>query len=75
MIEVETVKLENGQEYIIFDRKNINGTVYVYMININNNSDLVIRKELDNMLVGLDDEEEFKNATKQILHNIGLVDK
>ena len=68
-MEVETIILENGQEYIIFNKKTINNALYVYMVNLNNNKDIIIRKQFKNMLIGLDDEEEFNIALNNMLNN------
>lgn len=58
MQEVKTIVLEDNIEYIVI------GEIenYVYLVNSTDEEDMCIRKEIDDELVGLDNEEEFMRA-------------
>ena len=62
MEEKEIVFLENNSRYIILDEIND----YVYLSNVDDNNDFCIRKNIiinnEEMLEGLEDEDEVKKA-------------
>ena len=62
MVDVETVKLDDGKTYMII-REN---ETYVYLANVDNPKDFCIRKKIkengENYLGPIDDYEEFKKA-------------
>ena len=60
-MEVEVVKL-GGEEYVVIDEIEKNGNKYVFLSKESDEKDLAIRKIHGDLLVGLDDEEEFDNA-------------
>lgn len=66
--KLNVVKLEDGISYVILEELNYQDTTYVYLTNISDERDFCIRKvkhENDqDLLVGLDDEEEFKLALR-----------
>lgn len=63
---MESVTLENGNEYVIIDEIVHNGNHYVYLTNINNKEDICIRKSVQKddgeYFEGLKDESELQNA-------------
>ena len=66
MDELTIVELE-GKEYSIIDEIKVNDTIYVYFINPKDLTDFCIRKTVDEtkeILIGLDDVEEFNKALK-----------
>lgn len=67
MIDNSSVVLENGTKYDVVDKIiDDENRAYIYLINPLDKFDLCIRKEIkdeeDNLLVGLDDENEFLKA-------------
>lgn len=66
MIDNSIIKLENGFEYRVVDKIKNNDLAYVYLINLVDKDDLVIRKEViedeKTYLVGLDDTKELELA-------------
>ena len=60
--EVECVVLEDNKTYIVIGNRVINNNNYYYLVNESDNKDFVIRKLVDDSLVGLDDENEFNSA-------------
>ena len=73
MIDNSSVVLENGTKYDVMDKiVDDNDRAYVYLINPKDNTDICIRKEIkdeeDNLLVGLDSEDEFKRALELFIN-------
>ena len=66
MEQIKTVILEDNIEYIILDEITNDNKIYIYLANINDETDFCIRKkeieENKQILIGLDSEEEFDNA-------------
>ena len=65
---IDCVVLEDGVQYAIIDEINTPIATYFYLANVNDGKDICIRK-LSNedgkeYLVGLDGEEEYKNALR-----------
>lgn len=60
---MDTIVLDNGTEYVIIKEEIINGTVYTLFSNIDDDSDICIRKTVvdndEEYYVGLDNEKEF----------------
>ena len=54
--------LLNDKEYLIIDEIKYNDTNYLYLVNNKNSKDFVIRKEKDDLLVGLDNDNEFNDV-------------
>lgn len=65
MTELELVTLETGKVCIVIGEEIIDGTKYVYLVNAGSKKDYTIRKEINNELIGLNDQNEFDKA---ILH-------
>jgi len=67
MIEAKSIKLEDGIEYmVIYEIDNATTTTYYYLANIDDEEDFCIRKiekeNDDQLLVGLDSDQEFDRA-------------
>lgn len=71
MEDVEIITLEDGKDYMVTDEFEINKVRYVYLTNEEDIADICIRKiniiNNEEYLVGLDSEEEFKNALQEFL--------
>ena len=57
-MEKEFITLENGLDYMIINEKNN----YLFLASIDNNSDVCIRKVVEDKVVGLYDENELSMA-------------
>lgn len=72
MEDVEIITLEDGKDYMVTDEFEINKVRYVYLTNEEDIADICIRKiniiNNEEYLVGLDSEEEFKNALQEFLN-------
>lgn len=65
-MEIKSMMLEDGVEYNVVDEIVNDNITYVYLANINDESDFCVRK-IDNsvdseMLLGLDSDNEFDKA-------------
>lgn len=64
--EFEMVTLEDGKEYVIIEEITENDVTYVYLTNVEDETDFCIRKVIDEqtgkMLIGLSDNNEFDKA-------------
>jgi hypothetical protein len=70
MTDIELVTLEDGKNCIIIAEEIIDNNKYVYLVNTANRKDYIIRKEINNELIGLDNEEEFNKVTLALLTRI-----
>lgn len=72
MEDVKIITLEDGKDYMVTDEFEINKVRYVYLTNEEDIADICIRKiniiNNEEYLVGLDSEEEFKNALQEFLN-------
>ena len=68
MINLNSVTLENGHNYIIIEEKKYQDKSYVYLVNENDSNDFCIRKIITDggikKIVTLDNDEEFYSAIK-----------
>ncbi|MEG0995121.1 MAG: hypothetical protein RR359_00760 [Bacilli bacterium] len=65
MNDINTILLEDNNNYIIIDEIPYNDFKYVYLTNALDSNDFCIRKLINNQdLIGLDNEQEFDNALK-----------
>lgn len=63
MSTVSIVTLEDGLHYVVIDNIVFENKNYIYLTNVNNESDFCIRKLVDrNQLIGLRDSHEFDLA-------------
>lgn len=65
-MELEFITLENGQDYFVATKTKVKDTIYYMLVNENVLSDIVIRKEVGDELVGLDDMNEFRLAIAKL---------
>ena len=65
MEELEYIVID-GKEYGIVEKLDIDNTIYAYLINLNDNEDIIIKKVInekgEEYLTGLDSEIEFNKA-------------
>lgn len=65
-LEVETVTLEDGINYLVIGDIKDNENEYLYLVNENKNDDFCIRKSKSQdgkkVIIPLDSEDEFKRA-------------
>ncbi len=62
MTELDFIMLENNKECIIVDQIIYNNQKYVFLVNSKDSNDFTIRKEINNLLVGLDNNIEFEKV-------------
>ncbi len=62
MTELNFIMLENNKECIIVDQIIYNNQKYVFLVNSKDSNDFTIRKEINNLLVGLDNNIEFEKV-------------
>lgn len=67
MKEVDLVTLEDGKVCAILNELVLDDTHYVYLVNTSNKKDYVIRKKINNELIGLADETELKKAMAYLI--------
>lgn len=64
--EVEVLVLENNERYFPLKKFNLNGISYYVLINIKNDKDICVRKEIEEdgeiLISMLDSEEELKSV-------------
>ena len=65
-MNIKSIKLEDGIEYMVLDEIDLDNNTYVYLTNVDDEEDFCIRKvdntKNDSMLVGLDNDNEFDKA-------------
>jgi hypothetical protein len=65
-MNIKSIKLEDGIEYMVLDEIDLDNNTYVYLTNVDDEEDFCIRKvdntKNDSMLVGLDTDNEFDKA-------------
>lgn len=64
--------LEDDNQYCVVDTFNDNGTTYVYLVDINNNSNIIYGKLDKDEIVELDNSNELERVIKIVnddLHN------
>ncbi len=64
MIDIDVIKLENGQDYVIVSKKKHNDIEYLYLSGKNEEEDICIRKLVGDNIVPLDNEDELTEAIK-----------
>lgn len=66
--EVDTIVLDNNKEYFKVTELTINNINYYLLNNIDDKSDFVIRKEVNDEIVGLDNEDEFNLIVNKLIN-------
>lgn len=62
--------LEDNNEYCVVDTFNYNDTTYVYLVDINNNSNIIYGKLDNDEIVELSDPNELERVIKIINDNV-----
>lgn len=66
MIDNSRIKLENKKEYIVIDKIESDGKIFIYLSNVEDDTDICVRKQIEeeekNYLVGLENREEADYA-------------
>lgn len=72
MEEIEVVTL-NDKRYYLMDRIDMDSSVYLILVNVNDEKDLCVRKEVEKegkkYLVGLSSDEELQRVLKEFAYN------
>lgn len=61
MEELEILTIED-KDYAVIERINNNNNTYVYVTNVDDETDFFVRKEQNDTLLALDNEEELNKA-------------
>lgn len=73
MKQCETVILDNNKEYVIIEQINFNNNQYIFLANPNDENDFcikkIIKKDLEELIVSLDNEEEFNQVLVEYSKN------
>lgn len=68
MINNSVIKLEDGNDYVVVDKIDLQDKSYVFLTNVKDMEDFCVRKEIEEnkevFLVGLDTELEYEEAMK-----------
>lgn len=62
--------LADDNEYSVVDQFNDNGNVYVYLVDINNNANIIYGKLENDEIVELDDPDELERIIKIVNSNL-----
>lgn len=69
MEDVEIITLDDNKEYNVVDRKEINGFTYLLLANVDDETDICVRKEIKKedkeYIAMLSSEEELENVLKE----------
>lgn len=69
MEDVEIITLDDNKEYNVVDRKDINGFTYLLLANVDDETDICVRKEIKKedkeYIAMLSSEEELENVLKE----------
>ncbi len=71
MFEKESVlTLSDNNKYVVVDKYNDNNTTYVYLVDMDNNSNIIYGKLENDEIVEIDNVEELEKVVKQVAKNI-----
>ena len=71
MIEKGIVlSLADNNEYTVVDKYNDNDNTYIYLVDINDNSNIIYGKLENDEIVGLTDPDELEKVIKQVNINV-----
>lgn len=62
--------LADDNEYSVVDQFNDNGNIYVYLVDINNNANIIYGKLENNEIVELEDPDELESVIKIVNDNL-----
>ena len=77
MKQVEVIDIEN-KKYMVLNEIVDNGETYLYLTNVKNPKDFMIQKVDKNdkdLIINLDNEEEFKKALELFTNRVDELDK
>ena len=77
MKQVEVIDIEN-KKYMVLNEIEDNGETYLYLTNVKNPKDFMIQKVDKNdkdLIINLDNEEEFKKALELFTNSVDDLDK
>ena len=77
MKQVEVIDIEN-KKYMVLNEIEDNGETYLYLTNVKNPKDFMIQKVDKNdkdLIINLDNEEEFKKALELFTNRVDELDK
>ena len=69
MEDVEVITLDDNIDYNVIDRKDLNGFTYLLLANVNDETDICVRKEIKKndkeYIAMLSSDEELENVLKE----------
>lgn len=65
-MEKELIVIEDGRECIILNEYCFDEKKYLLLVNMKDSNDFIIRKKVNNEIIGLDDQLEFESIIKKI---------
>ena len=69
MQEVEMITLEDGKDYNVINKLDLNGFTYLLLANVNDDTDICIRKEVikdgNSYIAMLSNDEELQSVIKE----------
>jgi len=72
MEKIEYVTIEDGRECIVLKEFLHQGNMYVVLVNSMNRNDYIVRKIVNNKLIGLENEDEFKEVFSSFVKEIKM---
>lgn len=64
------LNLSDANEYAVVDKFTDKGTVYVYLVDINENSNIIYAKLENDKIIEIDNAEELSHVIKKIYDNL-----
>ncbi len=61
-MDVSYIELDDHENYILLSKTDIKGIIYYLLVKEKNKYEYVIRKEVNDMLIGLDNEKELSKV-------------
>lgn len=62
----DIITFEDDKEYVVVDTFNENNNTYIYLVNINNNSDVIFGKLVNDEVVDITDPIELEKVIKLV---------
>ena len=66
----EILTLADNNEYVVVDKYTDTGTIYVYLVDMNNNINIIYGKLENNEIVELTDPDELEKVIQQVNKNL-----
>lgn len=71
MVNNSVVRLEDGNDYVVVDKIELETKSYIYLTNVKDMEDFCVRKEIkkeeEYYLTGLENEQEYEEAMKLLI--------